>query len=437
MQALRRTSLRRLTPAVPAVEQRSLTTKTLDVVKATLPAVAEAGPAFTAHFYKRMFKAHPELLNTFNIVNQRAGRQQKSLFSAIAASATSVLNHGTLPLDLLEGVNHKHCALNVVPAQYDVVGEHILGSITEMLNPGQEVLDAWGELYGALAGHCIEREEEIYKEVESLAGGWRGLRSFKIVEKTVQSDVITKFTFAPVDGKPVCTFSPGQYTTLWLHPESWPNRQPRHYSLISDPCTQTYSIAVKKEQQGLMSSHLHDNVAVGDLVDLSPPYGNFTLSGCDKLWTDHVDSPVVLMSAGVGITPMLGMLGTMKSGSTPQSRPVVWLHAAKNGREHAFRNYIVGLARAHPDDLTRRVWYEAPTPEDMQGTSNNCAYHFEGLMDLAKVKSLLPLGDSAAQYFFCGPAPWMKSVGKQLLDLNVDRDSLHFEAFSPNEDILP
>merc|ERR1719215_1846796 len=138
-----------------------------------------------------MFKQHPELMNVFNVANQAEGKQAKALFSAIAACATCVLEEGHLPVALLEGVNQKHCALQVTPEQYDVVGSHILGTITDLLNPGQEVLDAWGELYGALAGQCIKREEEIYKKVESLPGGWRGPRSFKIVEKTNQSQFIS------------------------------------------------------------------------------------------------------------------------------------------------------------------------------------------------------------------------------------------------------
>lgn len=419
-----------------AAGRRGLTSKTLEVVKATLPAVAEAGPAFTAHFYKRMFKEHPELLDTFNVANQRQGRQQKALFSAIAASAVNVLDHGTLPMDLLEGVNHKHCALNVQPAQYDVVGSHILGTITDMLNPGQEVLDAWGELYGALAGQCIKREEEIYKKVESLPGGWRGLRKFKLAEKRSKSEVITQFTFEPADGKPVCSFSPGQYSTVWLQPPDSP-RQPRHYSLISSPDdNSSYTIAVKKEQNGLISSYLHDRLAPGDDLELSAPYGNFNMSGCEGLWTSNQSAPVVLMSAGVGITPMLGMLGSMKNGVSENRRPVLWMHAAKNGAEHAFRDYIVGLSRAHPDDLTRRVWYEEPRPDDIQGNDNKSPYHFEGRMNLQEVKALLPLDEGDAQYFFCGPAPWMRAVGKQLLEMGVKRDSIHFESFGPSDEII-
>mmetsp|Transcript_100747 Transcript_100747/g.260285 ORF Transcript_100747/g.260285 Transcript_100747/m.260285 type:complete len:446 (+) Transcript_100747:65-1402(+) len=416
-------------------QQRKLSSQTLEVVKATLPAVAQAGPAFTAHFYKRMFAAHPELLNTFNVANQRDGKQQKALFSAVAASATSVLDTGALPLELLEGINQKHVALNVVPGQYDVVGEHLLGTITDLLNPPQEVLDAWGELYGALAKHCIEREEALYKEVESKPGGWRGMRKFVVKEKEVQSKVITKFTFAPTDGLPVCEALPGQYLTVWTYPGG-ERRQPRHYSIIPSSDEGTYSIAVKKEEKGLVSSFLHDRTAVGDEFDLSPPYGNFRMPGAGELWTKDADAPVVLLSAGVGITPMLAMLGTLKNGVQANEKPVLWLHGANNGREHAFRDYIVGLARAHPADLTRRVWYADPLPSDIVGGANNSPFHFTGMMDLNQVKDLLPLNKSNALYYFCGPVPWMRSIAHQLIGFGVDKSALNFEVFGPANEIL-
>ncbi|CAE7236299.1 hmp [Symbiodinium sp. CCMP2456] len=417
-------------------QHRGLTQKTLDIVKDTLPLVAEAGTGFTSHFYQRMFAAHPELLNTFNLANQSQGRQQKALFSAVAASAVSVLENGTLPVELMEGVNQKHCALNVTEAQYNVVGEHILGTITDKFNPGQEVLDAWAELYGALAGYCNKREEELYKEAESKPGGWRGMRKFTLAEKTTRSSVITEFTFRPVDGKPISSYSPGQYTTIWTYPKGTDKRQPRHYSLISETGSDHYTIAVKKESQGLVSSFLHDRTAVGDEFDLSPPFGNFSVAGAQALWTKDADAPVVLLSAGVGITPMLSMLGTLKNGAQASERPVLWLHAAENGRQHAFRDYIVGLARAHPDDLTRRVWYNNPNSDDVMGSDNKAPFHFNGMMDLTQVKDMLPLEKENALYYFCGPIPWMKSIAQQLTQMGVQRSALNFEVFGPNEDIL-
>mmetsp|Transcript_50628 Transcript_50628/g.94545 ORF Transcript_50628/g.94545 Transcript_50628/m.94545 type:complete len:383 (+) Transcript_50628:3-1151(+) len=382
-----------------------------------------------------MFAAHPELLNVFNVSNQRAGRQQKALFSAVAACATNVLEHGTLPLDLLEGINHKHCALNVTEEQYNVVGENIVGTIVDLLNPGQEVLDAWTELYGAVAAQCVKREEEIYREAESKAGGWRGTRPFKLVEKEVKSAHITEFTFASADSLPVSSYNPGQYLTIWTKPGE--NQQPRHYSVI-DSTDNTYRIAVKKEPEGLVSGYLHDRCAVGDTFELSPPMGNFSISGAPAMWLEDPSAPVVLLSAGVGITPMLSILGSLKNGVQPHERKVFWMHAARNGKEHAFRDYLVGLVRAHPDDLVRRVWYSEPLPDDVKGDpkSNNSPFHFNGLMDIKHVEDVLPLANKHALYYFCGPLPWMRSIGQQLLDAGISKDNLNFEVFGPNDAVI-
>eukprot|EP01062_Namystynia_karyoxenos_P035990 TRINITY_DN2625_c0_g1_i3.p1 TRINITY_DN2625_c0_g1~~TRINITY_DN2625_c0_g1_i3.p1 ORF type:complete len:457 (+),score=193.11 TRINITY_DN2625_c0_g1_i3:53-1372(+) len=414
------------------VQCRDLSQKSLDIVKATLPAVAEAGPSFTGHFYKRMFAAHPELLNVFNISNQRQGRQQKALFGAIAACATNVLEHGTLPLDLLEGPCQKHCALNVLPAQYDVVGEHIVGTIVDLLNPGQEVLDGWIELYGALAGQCIKREEEIYKEAESKPGGWRGERMFVVADKEAKSSRVTEFAFAPEDGQPICDYKPGQYTTVWLKGPDWSHRQPRHYTLVFAPNGKDYKIAVKKEDMGLVSSYLHDRVAVGDKVAMSPPFGAFHVENAESLWLNDNTVPAVMLSAGIGITPTLAMLSNLKN----VERPVLWLHAAQSGRSHPFRDYLVGLAKGSQANFTRRVWYEAAAPDDIRGDDNAALYHFDGHMDLNQVKELLPLGNAKATYFFCGPKEFMVSVAKQLRDFGVAKEQLAFEVFGPHQDIV-
>jgi len=330
---------------------RNVSTKTLDVVKQTLPLVAEAGTEFTSHFYKRMFADHPELLNIFNTSNQRKGRQQKALFSSIAASATSLVETGELPHAALEGIHHKHCALNCVPDQYNVVGKHILGTIVDLLDPPSEVLEAWKEVYGVLAHECIEGSERLYREVEAKEGGWRGERDFRLARKSGLSHSVIEFVFEPVDGKAVCDFTPGQYTTLWLQGQGWKNRQPRHYTLIGEPNKKDYTIAVKKETDGLVSSYLHDRVAPGDVLQMSAPYGNFYLSEAQKLWTEASNKPVVFLSAGIGITPTLSMLGSIKN----EQRSVLWLHAAENGEEHPFRSYLVGLARAKTEGICTHV----------------------------------------------------------------------------------
>ncbi len=166
-------------------------------------------------------------------------------------------------------------------------------TIKELLNPGDEVLAAWGRAYGVLADVFIQREEAIYQETEQLEGGWRDTRAFRISAIEEQSAVIKSFTLTPVDGGAVAAFKPGQYITVPLHPAGFAFQQNRQYSLTHTPNGKTDSIAVKHDAQGTVSGWLHQNAKVGDVfMDVTP------------------DTPVALISAGVGVTPTLAMLHT-------------------------------------------------------------------------------------------------------------------------------
>lgn len=407
------------------------------MMRATLPAVAELGTKLTKTFYDRMFREHPELLDTFNVRNQAGGAQPKALFNSIAVSATAVLEGKPIPDGFLEPINQKHCALHVTPAQYGVVGANLLAAIEDCLSPPKDVLNAWGDFYGVLAKACIEREEAIYKQVESLPGGWRGMRDFKLVSKEKVSDETFKLEFQPTDGKPVAKHIPGQYTTLWFHPPEWEHRQPRHYSICSAPSSESYTILVKREKKGLVSPYIHDSVLPGDVVPLSPPHGDFNMANAHKLWIAHQTAPVVFISAGIGMTPVLSMLSLIQGSSDPSlGHPVTWLHASRHGGEHPYREMLRGFGRS--GSLRRRVWYEEPREEDrpLQSDAPDAAYHFEGRMDLNQVTDLLPLGANAkdAMYFFCGPPEWMKSIAAQLNQLGVTKDHLAFEPFGPHSE---
>ncbi|HAB72633.1 MAG TPA: NO-inducible flavohemoprotein, partial [Pantoea sp.] len=166
-----------------------LDAQTIATVKSTLPAVAAVGPKLTAHFYDRMLSQHPELKNVFNMNNQRNGNQREALFNAICAYGANLDNLAAL-LPAVEKIAQKHASLAIKPEQYAIVGENLLATIGELLNPGDEVLAAWGRAYGVLADVFIQREEAIYQETEQQAGGWRGTRPFRIAAIEAQSSVI-------------------------------------------------------------------------------------------------------------------------------------------------------------------------------------------------------------------------------------------------------
>ncbi|MGF1688832.1 NO-inducible flavohemoprotein [Photobacterium japonica] len=391
-----------------------LSPDTITLIKATTPAVAQTGPALTAHFYARMFAHNPELKDIFNMSNQRNGDQREALFNAICAYATHIDNLAAI-LPAVEKIAQKHTSFLITADQYALVGEHLLATIDELLSPGQAVLDAWGEAYGLLANIFIQREAAIYQDTAAQTGGWQGLRPFVVSEKQVESTVITRFTLTPSDGGTVAPFKPGQYLGLYLKPKAFEHQEIRQYSCASAPQRNHYRIAVKREDEGRVSRYLHQHVQVGDTVHLVPPAGDFFLETTPT-------TPVTLISAGVGLTPMLSMLETL----TAHQAPVHWLHAAEDGAHHAFRDHVTALTTAH-DHLTAQTWYRAPQASD----TIDVDYHFAGMMDLQAVAPLL--ADPEMQYYFCGPVGFMQAIAQQLLAMGVTEDKIHYECFGPHK----
>ncbi|GBU11984.1 dihydropteridine reductase [Enterobacterales bacterium] len=393
-----------------------LDAQTIATVKSTIPLLAATGPKLTAHFYDRMFAHNPELKDIFNMSNQRNGDQRQALFDAICAYATNIENLAAL-LPAVERIAQKHTSFTIKPEQYDIVGGHLIATLDEMFSPGQEVLDAWGKAYGVLANVFIHREADIYQESEEKSGGWRGTREFRITEKQPQSSLITSFVLEPVDGLPVADFQPGQYLAVYIRDASLENQEIRQYSLTQAPNGKTYRIAVKREDQGAVSNFLHNRAQQGDIVHLAAPHGDFFLDV-----TPH--TPVALISAGVGQTPMLGMLNVLAADG--HQAPVQWIHAAENGAVHAFAAEVASLGERLPQ-LENHVWYNQPQALDLPDEN----YQYQGLMDLSKLTS--QLADPATQCYLCGPVGFMQFAAKQLLAMNISEDRIHYECFGPHK----
>lgn len=391
-----------------------LDAQTIAAVKSTLPAVAACGPKLTAHFYERMLTRHPELKNVFNMNNQRNGAQREALFNAICAYGANLENLAVL-LPAVEKIAQKHTSLNIQPAQYAIVGENLLATLRELLNPGEEALAAWGRAYGVLADLFIQREEEIYQATENQRGGWRGTRAFRISAIEQQSEAIKSFTLTPVGGGPVAAFKPGQYLTVHLQPACFDHRQIRQYSLTHLSNGRDYRIAVKREAAGSVSGWLHQHACEGDVLQLTAPHGDFFLEVTPA-------TPVALISAGVAQTPMLAMLHALAAGH--HRAPVSWLHAAENGRQHAFRNEVAATG-AQLADFTHRVWYREPAAEDAGH------YDAQGVMDLTALSARL--ASPATHFYLCGPLAFMEHVVAQLRDAGVADTRIHYELFGPHK----
>ncbi|PDO82408.1 NO-inducible flavohemoprotein [Kosakonia sacchari] len=393
-----------------------LDAQTIATVKSTLPLLAATGPKLTAHFYDRMFTHNPELKEIFNMSNQRNGDQREALFNAIAAYASNIDNLAAL-LPAVEKIAQKHTSFQIQPEQYNIVGTHLLATLDEMFSPGQEVLDAWGKAYGILAGVFINREAQIYSEHAEKVGGWQGTRPFRLVEKKPQSALITSFEFEPVDGQPVAAYQPGQYLGVWLKPEDFANQEIRQYSLTRKPNGKSYRIAVKREAGGQVSNWLHNSAKVGDIVHLAAPAGDFFIDV-------QSNTPVTLISAGVGQTPMLAMLDSLSK--SQHAAQVNWFHAAMNGEVHAFADEVSKLG-ASLNHYYQHVWYQQPAAAEV----NSGRYDSEGLMDLHALEG--KFSDPAMQFYLCGPVGFMQFVAQQLVTLGVNKESIHYECFGPHK----
>ncbi|CAI87916.1 NO-inducible flavohemoprotein [Pseudoalteromonas translucida] len=392
-----------------------LSDKTIEIVKSTVPLLAEAGTVVTDHFYKRLFSHNPELKNIFNMSNQDTGRQQFALFNALAAYAQNIDNLEVLKA-ALGRINHKHTSLNILPEHYPIVGAHLIGTLKELI-PEQFTPDveyAWREAYGVLADICITEEAALYEHSKNNLGGWAGTRQFAITNKQAESELVTSFTLTPVDGDAVIAHKPGQYLGIKVKPEASEYEEIRQYSISQKSNGKNYRISVKKEllpNPGMVSNHLH-SLEQGAIVELYPPAGDFFLR--------NNTSPAVLISAGVGQTPMVAMLETLLSDTANQN--IMYLHACENTQQHSFANYLNELSTVYPR-LQTMTWFN-------QG---DAGADFTGFMDLHAVQAQLPL--SNGDFYLCGPANFMAFVKKQLLELGVNNGHIHYEIFGPHQDL--
>ncbi|MED3624090.1 NO-inducible flavohemoprotein [Neobacillus thermocopriae] len=394
--------------------------KTIEIIKSTVPVLEKHGEAITTRFYQLMFGNHPELLNVFNHANQKQGRQQKALASTVYAAAMYIDNLEAI-LPVVKQIGHKHRSLNIKPEHYPIVGKHLLLAIKDVLGDAatDEIMDAWEKAYQVIADVFIRVEAEMYDQAANQKGGWDGFRNFVVDRKVVESDVITSFYLKPEDQKELATFQPGQYISILLDIEGEEYTHIRQYSLSDAPGKDYYRISVKRETgsdipDGIVSNYLHDQVKEGDILKVSAPAGDFVLDTTK-------DTPVVLLSGGVGLTPMMSMLKTIVE--IQPERKVTFIHAAQNGNVHALRDEVEELAKL--DNVTAYFFYDSPTEEDRK----NNRFDVEGYVTREWLKEKVEIED--ADFYFCGPVPFMKSIHSFLIDLGVSEENIHYEFFGP------
>ncbi|MCR6466152.1 NO-inducible flavohemoprotein [Bacillus paranthracis] len=395
--------------------------KTIQIVQSTAPVLKEHSTEIGKRFYELLFEKAPDLNNIFNQTNQKRGLQQEALGYAVYAAGEYITNLDAIK-PVIERISQKHRAIGIKAEQYPVVGETLLQAVKDVLGDAatDEIIDAWGKAYGYIANAFIEIEKNLYKEAKSKPGGWDGYRNFIVDKKEKESNEVTSFYLTPEDGKVIAAYKPGQYLTIKAKIPGEKYTHIRHYSLSEAPGKDYYHISVKRENEqegspdGIVSNYLHKQIQMGDSLSISAPAGDFILK--------EDDLPVVLISGGIGITPLLNMLEYLTQKESKQS--ITFIHSTLNSKTHAFHEEIKQLATEN-ENIKSLICYDSPTGEDK--ASNN--FDKEGYINLSFLKS--NIATKEANFYICGSLTFMEAIIKILHEWKVPKELIHYESFSP------
>ncbi|MGZ4572671.1 MAG: globin domain-containing protein [Blastococcus sp.] len=393
-----------------------LSDRSRPVIEATLPVVADNIEEIATRFYTHLFGEHPELQDgIFNRGNQAEKTQQMALAGSVAVFASDLVKvPEQLPEHLLSRIAHKHASLGITPDQYEVVHDNLFWAIVDVLGDAvtPEVAAAWDEVYWLMAYALINLERGLYSA--------RGVtpqtvwRDWEVAERIDETPDVVTFRVRRTDHRLVRTSLPGQYVTVQM-PMPDGVRQPRQYSLTRADDGVHRQFSVKRvhggdKPDGEVSNRLCDTVQVGDRLTLSLPFGDVVL--------DDSGRPVVFASAGIGITPMAGMLSHLTAAGS--QLPITLLHADVDEESFALRGQVLADLQALPG-ASMHVWYERGSDSTLPVEAH------AGQMALDDVK--LPDG---ALYYLCGPLPFMQAVRSALIDRDVPARDIQYEVFGPD-----
>lgn len=411
-------------PALPTVAP--ITPSQLAIVKATVPVLQAHGEKITKVMYDNMISAHPELKNIFSHTSQVTGAQPRALARAVLAYAMYIddlpkLSHA------VERIAQKHVSLFIQPEQYDIVATYLIGAIGQVLGDAAtpEIVDAWTAAYGVLASVFIGREKDLYK----ADGNWTGWRKFRIAKKVQEAEDIKSFYLEPVDGVvPLPKFLPGQYVSLQAYVPQLGHLQSRQYSVSywhgDSDSRNYYRVSVKRDRsnevEGLLSNLLHDGHKEGDIVELSHPHGDFFVDPSD---VSKTGAPAILVSAGVGATPMMAILHALTQPSSVD-RPISWIHTSRSKLSHPFADEVVKVEGSNGEKLKSHVHLREGS--DGEGKPR---------LDIGTLhqQDNLFLHDPRAEYFICGPETFMLDVRRRLVELGVEKSRVFLELFATGD----
>lgn len=402
-----------MTSTTAVATKDELSREHAEMVTATLPLVGAHIDQITSVFYGRLFAAHPELLrNLFNRGNQAQGAQQRALAASIATFAAHLVDPALPhPAELLSRIGHKHASLGIIADQYPVVHEHLFAAIVEVLGADvvtAAVAEAWDRVYWIMADTLIELERGLYAEAGVSEGDV--YRRTRVLARVDDPSGAVLVTVARVGGNPLAA----QYVSVGV---TLPDgaRQLRQYSVVSAGDADEMTFAVKPVDAtgdapaGEVSNWIRDNVRVGDLLDVTLPFGDLPIP--------TPGAPLVLISAGIGVTPMIGILESLAV-DAPDTRIQI-LHADRSAQAHPLRQRQQELASRLPN-ASLDVWYEDAGTEERPGVHTGWL-----ALDAADLSE-------TAEVYLCGGNGFVRAVRDQLEARGVPAERVHCELFSPD-----
>lgn len=387
-----------------------LSEKSRPVIEATLPVIAERINDITPDFYQRMFTARPDLMDgLFSRSSQLEGTQPKALAGSIAVFASYILAHpGRYPDEVLSRVAHKHAALGLreeeYPTVYKYLFEAIAANLGDILTP--EIAEAWTEVYWLMADALIKLEKGLYAVQANNAM----FAPFAIVRREETGENVVVLTLEPANAIAMTDAVAGQYVSIITKAKDG-LRQPRQFTLLPSEKNQR-RVAIKLDLEGEMTQILHEK-KVGDILQLSNPYGDVTLGA----FGDSENQPLYLFSAGIGVTPMIAFLSELAA--TGSKREVIVVHADRSFTTWPLRDEMTEYV-----NLIENAQLVSFVEAGGEG-------NFEGRVDISKLG--VPAHASA---YLCGPLPFMQGVRSQLIEAGVPGTNIQYEIFGPDQWML-
>lgn len=361
------------------------------LIKASVPILELNGVLLTKTFYQYMLEHYPEVKPFFNETNQFNLRQPKVLAFALFNYAKNIDDLTPLT-DFVGQIVVKHVGLQIQPEQYPIVGNSLITTMKTLLGDAiatDEFIAAWTTAYGNLAQILIDAEFAQYQKQE-----WRGFKEFRVTRITNECKEVKSVYFEPVDGSTIPVPVPGQYLGFRFSPPGSTFEKSREYSISETPVNNEYRISVRKLPGGVVSTFIHEQLSVGDIIKVAPPTGRF-------LYQEN-DMDIVAFVGGIGITPLVPIITkALKDGKS-----VTLFYSNRSSDSRAFGQWLTDLKTEYPRFSVKEFISEE--------NSKLLASDFDEV-DWAN-KSV----------YLLGPVEYMQFVREQLQQRGVDKISSEF-----------